>query len=77
MGDAQVQHAVGVDAAGHCAVAGRNAHGHRFAGDCRGVQTADTLNDHAVERDAVARTDKQQVVDLRVRGGHGLGAAVG
>ena len=77
MGDAQLEHTVRIDAAGQRAVAGRDAHRHRFAGDGGGVQTADAFFDYAVKRDTVAWTDENEVIDLRVGSGTGLRTAVG
>ena len=77
MGNAQLEHAVRVDAAGERAVAGCDTHRHRFAGDGGSVQTADALDHHAVKRDTVARTDEYDVIDLRIGSGDDLRTAVG
>ena len=76
MGDAQLDRAVCIDAAGHRLVAGRNAHRHRLARDRRGVQTAFALGHFTVERHAVARADKHNVAHCRVLGRDGAGGTV-
>ena len=76
MGDAQLEHAICVHAAGQGVVAGCDTHRHGLARDRGGIQTADALDHHAVKRHAVARADQYNVIYLRVGSGDGLGVAV-
>ena len=64
MGNAQLDGAVCVDTAGGGLVAGSYADRNRFAGDCRGVQTALALDYLTVQRYAVTRTDQNNVAFL-------------
>ena len=71
------QLAGGVDTAGDNLAARRNLHGHRLAGDGGGINAALALGHHAIQGNAVAGANQQDVAHLGIPGRDGFHLVAG